>query len=117
VIPFNGDPELIRQDVLDGHVSIEAAARDYGVVVAPDTLQVTGRDGGPAALTDAFGSRIARGVYPGSRARRPGYSTDRNPAAPCCRHGGMLLQGALLAEGRTPCRWFTVVAGGFRPSD
>jgi N-methylhydantoinase B len=38
--PFQREPELVRQDVLDGYVSIESAARDYGVVVDPRTLAV-----------------------------------------------------------------------------
>jgi N-methylhydantoinase B len=31
--PFERDPALVLTDVLNGYVSIEAAARDYGVVV------------------------------------------------------------------------------------
>jgi len=31
--PFARDPELVRQDVIAGYVSPEAAARDYGVMV------------------------------------------------------------------------------------
>lgn len=34
--PLERDPELVRRDVRDGYVSIEGAARDYGVVVAGD---------------------------------------------------------------------------------
>jgi N-methylhydantoinase B len=34
------DPERVRADVRDGYVSLEAAARDYGVVLDPDTLEV-----------------------------------------------------------------------------
>jgi N-methylhydantoinase B len=31
--PFLRDPERVRDDVLDGYVSREAAARDYGVIL------------------------------------------------------------------------------------
>jgi N-methylhydantoinase B len=31
------------QDVLDEYVSIEGAARDYGVVIEPDTLTIDGK--------------------------------------------------------------------------
>jgi N-methylhydantoinase B len=34
------DPERVRADVRDGYVSIEAAARDYGVVLDPETLEI-----------------------------------------------------------------------------
>jgi N-methylhydantoinase B len=40
--PRERDPERVRRDVVDGFVSLEAARRDYGVVVDPDTLQVVG---------------------------------------------------------------------------
>ena len=38
--PFHRDPKLVRQDVLDGYISIESAARDYGVVIDPQTLDI-----------------------------------------------------------------------------
>jgi N-methylhydantoinase B len=38
--PFHRDPNLVRQDVLDGYVTIESAARDYGVVIDPQTLEI-----------------------------------------------------------------------------
>jgi N-methylhydantoinase B len=38
--PLHRDPELVRQDVVEGFVSMESAARDYGVVVDPQTLEV-----------------------------------------------------------------------------
>jgi N-methylhydantoinase B len=38
--PLERDPERVRQDVIDGCVSIESAARDYGVVIDPETLEV-----------------------------------------------------------------------------
>jgi N-methylhydantoinase B len=34
------DPQRVRADVVDGFVSLEAAARDYGVVLDPATLEV-----------------------------------------------------------------------------
>jgi len=37
--PFSREPEHVRQDVIAGYVTPEAAARDYGVVV-----RFTGRD-------------------------------------------------------------------------
>jgi N-methylhydantoinase B/oxoprolinase/acetone carboxylase alpha subunit len=30
------DPQRVREDVLDGYVSLEAAERDYGVLIRPD---------------------------------------------------------------------------------
>lgn len=38
--PFYRDAELVRQDVLDGYVTLESAARDYGVVLDPQTLEI-----------------------------------------------------------------------------
>jgi N-methylhydantoinase B len=38
--PFRRDPMLVRQDVLDGYVTIESAARDYGVVSDPQTFEI-----------------------------------------------------------------------------
>ena len=40
-IPFDRDPALVRQDVIEGYVSIESAARDYGVVIDPQTFEIT----------------------------------------------------------------------------
>jgi len=40
--PRERDPERVRNDVLDGFVSLEAARRDYGVVLDPETLDVIG---------------------------------------------------------------------------
>ena len=34
--PFEREPERVRQDVIDGYVSRDAAARDYGVVLRDD---------------------------------------------------------------------------------
>jgi N-methylhydantoinase B len=38
--PFRRDPKLVRQDVLAGYVTLESAARDYGVVLDPQTLEI-----------------------------------------------------------------------------
>ena len=38
--PLERDPERVRQDVLRGYVSIEAAHADYGVVLDPNTLDI-----------------------------------------------------------------------------
>lgn len=38
--PLERDPERVRADVRDGYVSTEAAARDYGVALDPETLEV-----------------------------------------------------------------------------
>jgi N-methylhydantoinase B len=38
--PLTRDPTRVAQDVRNGFVSVEAAARDYGVVVHPDTYDV-----------------------------------------------------------------------------
>ncbi|HSF16077.1 MAG TPA: hydantoinase B/oxoprolinase family protein [Vicinamibacteria bacterium] len=38
--PLERDPERVRFDVIEGYVSLEAARRDYGVVLTPGTLAV-----------------------------------------------------------------------------
>ncbi|HYR89917.1 MAG TPA: hydantoinase B/oxoprolinase family protein, partial [Terriglobia bacterium] len=38
--PLQRDSERVREDVLEGYVSIESAARDYGVVIDTQTLEV-----------------------------------------------------------------------------
>ena len=38
--PFERDPESVRLDVVCGYVSLEAAQRDYGVVLSPHTLEI-----------------------------------------------------------------------------
>ena len=40
--PFERDPALVREDVIDEYVSIEGARRDYGVVIDPVTTVVDG---------------------------------------------------------------------------
>ena len=34
------DPEAVRQDFIEGYVSLEHARQDYGVVVAPETFKI-----------------------------------------------------------------------------
>ncbi|MFG1707855.1 hydantoinase B/oxoprolinase family protein [Nonomuraea sp. M3C6] len=38
--PFEREPQRVAADVRNGFVSVEAAARDYGVVLDPDTFEV-----------------------------------------------------------------------------
>ena len=38
--PLERDPTLVREDVLDGYVSIGGAREDYGVIIDPQTLEV-----------------------------------------------------------------------------
>jgi N-methylhydantoinase B len=38
--PLERDPELVRTDLVDGYVTLEAAERDYGVVFDPETLEI-----------------------------------------------------------------------------
>ncbi|WP_457551298.1 hydantoinase B/oxoprolinase family protein [Desulfobacula sp.] len=38
--PFERDPELVKQDVQYGYVSIEKAKQDYGVIIEPDSLNL-----------------------------------------------------------------------------
>jgi len=38
--PLERDPERVVADVRNGYVSVDAAARDYGVVIDPETLEV-----------------------------------------------------------------------------
>ncbi len=38
--PHRRDPERVRRDVIQGYVTVEAAAADYGVVLDPDSLVV-----------------------------------------------------------------------------
>jgi N-methylhydantoinase B len=38
--PFERDIEIVRQDVINGYVSVEQAKQDYGVVINPQTFDV-----------------------------------------------------------------------------
>ena len=40
--PLERDTARVRSDVIDGFVTLEAARRDYGVVLDPVTLEVVG---------------------------------------------------------------------------
>ena len=47
-----GDPmdrplELVKQDLKNGYITLEMAKKDYGVIVDPDTFEVTGVTRGP----------------------------------------------------------------------
>ena len=42
--PFDRPPSLVLRDVLDGYVSVEAAARDYGVVISEGALDHAATD-------------------------------------------------------------------------
>jgi N-methylhydantoinase B len=53
--PFSRDPDAVLADVRENYVSIEGAARDYGVVIDPATLEIE------AAATGAARSRPRTG--------------------------------------------------------
>jgi len=38
--PLERDPAQVREDVLDGYVSIDGAREDYGVAIDPQTLEI-----------------------------------------------------------------------------
>ena len=38
--PLERDPELVKEDVIDGYISIDGAREDYGVVIDPQTLEI-----------------------------------------------------------------------------
>ncbi len=38
--PREREAELVREDVLEGVISVEGAQRDYGVVIDPESLEV-----------------------------------------------------------------------------
>ena len=52
--PLERAAEQVRDDVLDGFISAESAARDYGVVLTPDLIDVD------ATATDARRKELAR---------------------------------------------------------
>ena len=37
---FTRDPQRVLEDVLDGYISLEAARKDYGVMIDPMTMTV-----------------------------------------------------------------------------
>jgi len=38
--PLEREPEMVESDMIEGYVSIEAAKKDYGVVINPNTMKV-----------------------------------------------------------------------------
>lgn len=38
--PFERNPELVREDVIQQLISVEKAKEEYGVVIKPDTLEI-----------------------------------------------------------------------------
>jgi len=38
--PLEREPEMVESDMIEGYVSIEAAKKDYGVVIDPNTMKV-----------------------------------------------------------------------------
>jgi N-methylhydantoinase B len=38
--PLERQPEMVESDMIEGYVSIEAAKKDYGVVIDPKTFKV-----------------------------------------------------------------------------
>ena len=62
--PLARNPAAVREDVLDDLVSVEAARRDYGVVLDPATLAVD------AAATADLRANLARPSTPALAAPR-----------------------------------------------
>ena len=38
--PFEREPEMVQQDVVEGYVTVERARTDYGVVIIPGTYEI-----------------------------------------------------------------------------
>lgn len=38
--PYERDPEMVLNDVIEGYVSLESARNDYGVVIDPETFEI-----------------------------------------------------------------------------
>jgi N-methylhydantoinase B len=55
--PFAREPERVLRDVRDGYVSVEGAARDYGVVVVGDPVADPEHLTVDAAATEALRRR------------------------------------------------------------
>lgn len=53
--PLEREPHLVREDVLNGYVSAHAAARDYGVVIVPETDEID------QAATERLRATMAQG--------------------------------------------------------
>jgi N-methylhydantoinase B len=56
--PFERDPNRVREDVLEGYVTIDGARRDYGVVLKPGDLSI-----------DAAATKAARAAKGATRAK------------------------------------------------
>lgn len=85
--PFTRDPEAVRGDVLAGRVTQEGAARDYGVVLAGDSVdpQATERLRQGRPLRTGFAPGAARAAHE-QRWNEEAYAalieaTDRLPAS------------------------------------
>jgi hypothetical protein len=107
--PFDRDPADTLRDVRDGYVSIEAAVRDYGVVVLGDP------ETDPEGLTiDLEGTRALRKAPRATTAMEPprggvadGLSVTRTKVEGACAECGQsaLARYPVLAESG----WFEVV--------
>lgn len=55
--PWEREAERVRQDVLDGYVTVDAARAEYGVVLTGDTLEIdrTGTEAARRALSESAG--------------------------------------------------------------
>ncbi len=38
--PLERDPELVKEDVIDEYISVEAAEHNYGVIIKPTTHEI-----------------------------------------------------------------------------
>ena len=63
--PFERDPAMVLEDVLDEKVSFEAARRDYGVVIDPVALTVD------AGATERLREAARRGAAPSPARAKP----------------------------------------------
>ena len=41
--PFERNPEAVREDVINGYVSVESARQDYGVIIDPQLFEIDDR--------------------------------------------------------------------------
>jgi hypothetical protein len=99
--PLDRDPERVRLDVRDGYVSIEGAARDYGVVIVgdparhPDDLVVD--DGATSALRAQLAASVQK-----VREERPEALQELG--------GREVVQGDCEACGKDDLRRYKVLA-------
>jgi N-methylhydantoinase B len=68
--PFTREPERVVRDVRDGYVTVEGAARDYGVIVVGDPEEEPERLSFDAAATADL--RRTRSPSSGVNRARPG---------------------------------------------